>query len=217
MTIKAKGRLRGLFRLSAAVVCGVLAGLLVPTVPGSVGDTHLLIGFVVAALVYCLPFLFVAFRHDVASTRSYVEDLASRSVVDILVVVAAIASLGAVATMLLTSRADQPRPAQVFDLLVSVAAVAAGWLLVHTAYALRYAKHYWNVEPGCIQFGGKDDPVMSDFAYVSFCLGMTYQVSDQTMATSAVRKIVFFHTLLSYLFGTVVIAVTINMIISLAG
>lgn len=58
---------------------------------------------------------------------------------------------------------------------------------------------------------------MSDFAYVSFCLGMTYQVSDQTMATSAVRKIVFFHTLLSYLFGTVVIAVTINMIISLAG
>ncbi|WP_432560635.1 DUF1345 domain-containing protein [Granulicoccus sp. GXG6511] len=212
----ANDRARSWIRLGLALGAGVAAGLFVPRVSGSAADARLLIGFVVGSLAYCLPFLVLIMGHDLERTRAYVDDLAPRSVIDVLVLIAAVASLGAVGTVLFSGGANQPRGAQVFDLAVSVAAVAAGWLLVHTAYVLRYAKHYWNEEPGSIEFGGKDEPVMSDFAYLSFCLGMTYQVSDQTMQTAAVRKIVFFHTLLSYLFGTVVIASTINMIVGLA-
>ena len=217
VTFIANDKLRSWARLTVGLVAGILAGLFIPTFPGSAPDAHLLIGFVVGSVFYCLPFLIVTMGHDATATRAYVNDLAPRSVIDVLVLLAAIASLGAVGTMLLSGGQHQPQGAQVFDSMVSDAAVASGWLLVHTAYVLRYAKHYLNVEPGCIQFGGKAEPVMSDFAYLSFCLGMTYQVSDQQMTTAAVRKIVFFHTLLSYLFGTVVIAATINMLVGLAG
>ncbi|MDO5500796.1 MAG: DUF1345 domain-containing protein, partial [Propionibacteriaceae bacterium] len=134
--------LRSWIRLSVALAVGIAAGLFVPTVPGSAADAPLLIGFVAASVTYCVPFLAVTMRHDAATTKDYVDDLASRSVVDVLVILAALTSLGAVGTMLFSGNADQPRTAQVFDLVVSVAAVASGWLLVHTAYVLRYAKHY---------------------------------------------------------------------------
>lgn len=90
--------------------------------------------------------------------------------------------------------------------------------MIHTVYTVRYARHYVNAQPGCITFGdSKDEPQMSDFAYLSFCLGMTFQVSDQTMNTPEVRKIVFFHTLLSYVLGTGIVATTINLVAGLAG
>lgn len=57
---------------------------------------------------------------------------------------------------------------------------------------------------------------MSDFAYLAFTLGMTYQVSDTDLKTARLRRIVLFHTLLSYLFGTVIVAATINLVAGLA-
>lgn len=205
-------------RVGVAAVLGLLAGLLVPTPQGSVVEARWLVGFAVAALAFSVPFLVVAMRHDVDQTRAYVDGLGeARSLVDTFVIVAALTSLAAVATMLASGGDHQPPAAKLFDLAVSVGAVASAWLLVHTSYVLRYAKHYVNVEPGCIDFAGDAEPVMSDFAYLSFCLGMTYQVSDQQMTTPAVRRIVFWHTLLSYLFGTVVIASSINLVVGLAG
>lgn len=199
------------------MLLGAAAGLWVPRPARSVPEASLLIGFSVGALAFSVPFLVVAMRHDADTTRQYVDGLGeSRSIVDTLVVVAALCGLGAVGTMLLSGSQDQPNGARVFDLVWSVVAVASAWVLVHTSYVLRYAKHYVNVEPGCIDFGGRGEPVMSDFAYLSFCLGMTYQVSDQQMTTPAVRRIVFWHTLLSYVFGTVVIASTINLVVGLA-
>ena len=59
-------------------------------------------------------------------------------------------------------------------------------------------------------------PRLSDFAYLSFTLGMTYQVSDTDLKTPAVRRLVLRHTLLSYLFGTVIVAATINLVVGLA-
>ena len=57
---------------------------------------------------------------------------------------------------------------------------------------------------------------MSDFAYLAFTLGMTYQVSDTALRTSQVRKIVLAHTLISYVFGAVIIAASINLLAGLA-
>lgn len=64
--------------------------------------------------------------------------------------------------------------------------------------------------------GQRRQTPLSDFAYLSFTLGMTYQVSDTDLTTPAVRRIVWAHTMLSYLFGTVIIAASINLIASLA-
>ena len=60
------------------------------------------------------------------------------------------------------------------------------------------------------------EPRYRDFAYVAFTVGMTYQVSDTEITSKAIRTAVLRHALLSYLFGTVIIAITINVIAGLA-
>ncbi|WP_425309378.1 DUF1345 domain-containing protein [Ammonicoccus fulvus] len=201
-------------RIGVGAVLGVLAGLLIPLPDGATRISHILIGFVVAGLAFAVPLLVMAMRLDAAGTKEHVDGLGeSRNLVDVLALVAALASLGGVANMLLQPDGGP----KVFEALVSVATIAVAWLMIHTVYMVRYARHYVNAQPGCITFDGDAEPRMSDFAYLSFCLGMTFQVSDQTMNTPEVRKIVFFHTLLSYVLGTGIVATTINLVAGLAG
>ncbi|MDQ1394509.1 MAG: hypothetical protein QOF30_3486, partial [Acidimicrobiaceae bacterium] len=49
------------------------------------------------------------------------------------------------------------------------------------------------------------------FAYLAFTIGMTYQVSDTNLTSQEIRRTALRHGLLSYLFGTVIIAATINL------
>jgi len=44
---------------------------------------------------------------------------------------------------------------------------------------------------------------------------MTYQVSDTELNTKGFRRSVLRHSLLSYLFGTVIVALTINLVAGL--
>ena len=64
--------------------------------------------------------------------------------------------------------------------------------------------------------GNNDErPCFSDFAYLAFTIGMTYQVSDTDLTTKGFRRLALRHALLSYLFGTVIIAATINLVAGL--
>ncbi|MGB8384414.1 MAG: DUF1345 domain-containing protein, partial [Dermatophilaceae bacterium] len=55
-----------------------------------------------------------------------------------------------------------------------------------------------------------------DFAYLAFTIGMTYQVSDTDLQTSPIRLTALRHGLLAFLFGTVIVATTINLVVQLA-
>jgi uncharacterized membrane protein len=77
---------------------------------------------------------------------------------------------------------------------------------------------YYSEPIGGIDFNtSEEDPRYVDFAYLSFDLGMTFQVSDTNLHTSELRAIVLRHTLLSYVFGSVVLATTINLVAGLGG
>jgi uncharacterized membrane protein len=89
--------------------------------------------------------------------------------------------------------------------------IILSWGVVHTVYMLRYAHLYYNPPRGGIDFNG-DEPNYLDFAYLAFTLGMTYQVSDTDIQDQTIRRTVLAHTLLSYVFGTVIIAATINIV-----
>ena len=78
---------------------------------------------------------------------------------------------------------------------------------------LRYA-HEYCLEGSGIDFG-PDPPTFSDFAYFAFTIGMTYQVSDTPIASSLIRRTATRQALLSFLFGTTILAVTINVVASL--
>jgi len=121
--------------------------------------------------------------------------------------------LGGVAVLFLASTKKD-------DLLAAglgVLSVAASWVIVHTVYTLRYAAEYYGDPIGGIDFNQKAAPDYGDFAYVGFTLGMTYQVSDTTISSSRIRRIVLQHALLSYLLGAVVVATTVNLVIAVLG
>ena len=90
--------------------------------------------------------------------------------------------------------------------------VLLSWSLVHTLFALRYARLYYADGAGGIDFKNDDAPDYADFAYVAFTVGMTFQVSDTDIQLRGIRRTVLGHALLAYVFGTVIIAVTINVI-----
>ena len=198
-------------RLGAAGLLGTavgLASLALDVDPA----TRVLLGVCTALLAYSLPLLVVFVRLDEDETEQrFARVDPSRSEMELLVVLGALAGLAAVGVLMVRSRS-------VPEAALCLLTVAAAWLAVHTTYTLRYAKHYLAAEPGCIDFQGSDGhPRLSDFAYLAFTLGMTYQVSDTDLTTPAVRRLVWGHTMLSYLFGTVIVAASINLLVSLAG
>lgn len=98
-----------------------------------------------------------------------------------------------------------------------VETVVPSWGLVNTVYAFKYARHYYLDEPdaGGIDFKQADPPAYSDFAYLAFTVGMSYAVSETEPTTTAMRRVVLGHTLLSYMFGTGVLTVAINLVLNL--
>jgi uncharacterized membrane protein len=98
---------------------------------------------------------------------------------------------------------------------VAVLTVVLSWTVVNTIYTLHYADQYFRSARGGIEFGdddGGERPSYRDFAYVAFTIGMTYQVSDTTLRDAQIRRTVLRHALLSYLFGVVIVAGSVNLI-----
>lgn len=97
--------------------------------------------------------------------------------------------------------------------------VVVSWFVVHTLYTLRYADLHYREGAG-VEFAGEsgvERPDYRDFAYLSFTIGMCYQVSDQALRTRGLRRTVLVHSLLSYVFGVVIIASGINVVGGLVG
>ena len=93
--------------------------------------------------------------------------------------------------------------------------MVVSWFAVHTVFALRYARLYYSDPPGGIDFNQSEAPAYVDFAYLAFTIGMAYQVSDTDLQTRKIRATALQHSLLSYLLGAVILAMTINLIIGL--
>ena len=100
--------------------------------------------------------------------------------------------------------------------LLGVVCVAASWATVHTIFMLRYARLYYTDPPGGLDFKQDPDPSYRDFAYVAFTVGMTFQVADTDVQKASIRATVLRHALLSFLFATVIIAVTVNLVAGLS-
>ncbi len=172
-------------------------------------------GWAAACIVYILWVWIVVWGFDAAATKSHAtrED-PSRRVSDLLLIIASIAGVVAIVVILVGAR-QQHGLQQVALAVLAVASVALSWCLVHTLFMLRYARLYYRGTEGGVDFNQKEPPQYSDFAYLSFTLGMTFQVSDTNITDTFIRRTVLRHTLLSYLFGSVILATTVNLIAGL--
>ena len=86
------------------------------------------------------------------------------------------------------------------------------WVVVHTMYTLRYAHLYYRDQPGGIDFHGDDPPDYRDFAYLRVHgrhvvrrQRHRHQRSHHPTHRAPARARV------SYLFGAVIVGLTINV------
>lgn len=199
-------------RVPVAVLAGgtafVIVGLVAPI------GTALLAAWNVTAAVIVGWAVVVVLRADAAATSALAlrEDY-SHLTADALQVVACFAGLSIVGVSLLDA-AGEKGTAQVLSTLHALLGVVLAWAVVHSVYTLRYARLYYQQRQG-IDFNQPHDPDFRDFAYIALTVGMTYQVSDTNVTDKAIRHTVLHHAMLSYLFGTVIVAVTINVVASL--
>jgi len=111
---------------------------------------------------------------------------------------------------------------EILPLAMSGIGAVAGWFTLHTVMAFHYADIHYFDDPDCqgdekdLAFPGGGDPGPWDFLYYSFVVGMTAQVSDVQILTTAMRRATLLHGLLSFFFNTVFIAMAVNAGVALA-
>lgn len=198
-------------RLLIAAPLGVAAG----TVTAFIAPWQLsvLAGWDVAALfIVGSVWTFIVVLDAAATARVATREDDSRAVVDLIMVVASMISLVGVVVGLAHARGHSGATSGVLT-GVAVFTVFLSWFTVHTLFVLRYAHLYYSEPAGGIDFADqRERPDYMDFVYVAFTVGMTFQVSDTGIAERRIRRTVIRHALLSYLFGTVIVGVAINVV-----
>ncbi len=91
--------------------------------------------------------------------------------------------------------------------------VVIAWLVLHTSYALLYAYLYYRRDEGGLEFPGTDAPDKLDFAYFAFTVGTTFATSDVNVTRRSVRRAVLGHTVISFAYNTVILALVINLVV----
>jgi uncharacterized membrane protein len=144
----------------------------------------------------------------------------SQVIVAFLILLSSFASL--IIVLLLVVDHD-PNRQQVLAVPLSILAIILAWIMVHTVLAFHYAHEYYDDDPdgvdpeeGGLEFPGDTKPDYLDFAYFSFVVGMTFQVSDVQITSKKIRKLVLFHGLIAFGLNTFVVALTINLIAGLS-
>jgi len=200
-------------RLIVMVIAGLLAGFL----SAVLGAPHYapLLGWDTAALCFSLWVWLTVSGMDATETRTHArrED-PTRAATDILLLTASVVSLIGVGTVLVNASSSHGTEKGLLAGLAA-ASVAVSWLLVHTLFTLRYAQLYYSSDGG-VDFNQKEPPRYVDFAYVAFTIGMTFQVSDTDIQVTHIRAAALRHALLSYLFGAIILATSVNFIVGLS-
>ncbi len=133
--------------------------------------------------------------------------------ISLMVVFVAFTSLFAIAAVLANHK-------DTFSLATGLAIVAivASWLLMHTMFALHYASFFYCQDGseagyiGGLEFSETDQPDYWDFIYFTFTLGMTSQTSDTAIVSSAMRRLALGHTVVSFFFYSVILALTVSIV-----
>lgn len=132
--------------------------------------------------------------------------------------------MGLIALSLLLNNSKQWSPLLTnLHMGLSLLAIFLSWTLVHTFFALYYARLYYDelsAEDSSAYRKGLDFPNQElvdywDFMYYSFTIAMCYQTSDVSVESVAMRRMTLFHSILSFILVAVVIGLVVNIISNL--
>lgn len=150
-----------------------------------------------------------------------------RATRDAMILVANAGGLASVFALIAGGHSLERNSLGIIAAIGALACVASSWLLLHTVYMLRYASIYYGGGSGGrsggdsdgiaggIDFNQAGPPDYLDFAYFTFSIGMTYQVSDNAITGHRMRVTALQHSLLSFVFGIGLLATAINLVMAL--
>jgi uncharacterized membrane protein len=204
-------------RVACASIAATIAGISLHAVPLSTSslasyDTFAFVNLALIAIT-------------IASTTSrQIRSLArkqdaGRTIIFVVVVVAACAAVFAVAFLIHGGKSASGNRFTL-HVLLAVATVVLSWLLMHTVFGLRYAHNFYGDSEERtarlgLEFPDESEPDYRDFTYFSFVIGMTCQVSDVAVKSRAMRRLVLIHGVISFAFNTVILALTVNVVSTL--
>jgi len=202
-------------RLLIGTAAAVVATLLTP---GELAwRVRAMLGWDTGALVYVALAWIMILRATSAKTRARagIND-PGRRFVFVVAIGASFFSLFAAVVVLRQLKTLTPTQVPIWTTL-ALLAVALSWVVTHTVFTLRYAHLYYrkHTTSHCFQFPGTDAPNDLDFAYFAFTIGMCFQVSDVVVASSRARRTVLLHALMSFVYNTTILALSLNLVTNL--
>ena len=158
-------------------------------------------------VIYTLPVRLIKQKAD--------KEDGSKTFVFLMILLASFASLFAVLMLVISGKPEQLSPS--IQIPVAIMGMLFSWSLVHTIFVFHYAHMYYKKgkKGAGLEFPGDEEPNYMDFAYFSFVLGCTFQVSDVEISSKEIRRTALFHGLLSFALNTFVVALTINIVAGL--
>jgi uncharacterized membrane protein len=204
---------------SQRLIYGLLTGVAALALPLPLNwQLRGLLGWCVGVTVYLVLAWWLCIRFDAQRTRERAQAQDEPSVVIfLLLLVATLACVMAIALMMQGVK-DAPRNQRIFQIALFMVALGTTWLFIQAMFAFHYAHRYYQEEMSNettgagLRFPGKMPPDYFDFLYFSHVVGMTSQVSDVQVTSREMRQITLAHSLLSFAFNIVILALSINVV-----
>jgi uncharacterized membrane protein len=194
--------------LIGAVIAVVAAASLEFT--GLQRNVAFLLGFDVGVLAYLLMMMRIFLRATQVGMRRQARMQDSGRWTTLLSGVA----LSAVVLVAVTTELHSDSKGGAFAIAVAAATIILSWMFMNTLFALHYAHGYYGdfgAKHKGLDFPGDEEPDYWDFAYFSFTIGMTFQVSDVQITTRYLRRIGLMHSAIAFFFNVFIIAISVNI------
>lgn len=207
--------LRARPRLLAGVLAGGAATLVMPSSLAPL--TRAILAWDIGVLLFLAlaAHLFTAERDSTLPEDAAAQEEGEWSIFAV-TLGAVVASFAAIVGEFSTTK-EIPPTVRGLHIALVVVTLLVSWLLTHTLFAMRYAHEFYQrsadgsgIDRG-LEFPGTDAPGYWDFFYFSLVLGMTFQVSDVQISSAKLRGVATVHGLLSFLFNTVILALSVNI------
>lgn len=205
-------RVGAVARLALCAAIGVLVGVLMSVLLHPILGISM--GFSAGALTFMIVVWSQVLLMDGATTKQHaVAEDSTRFGTHVAVVIALLAGLASVVSVIVASRVGESLT--VTFAIAGLTSAALSWAVLHTLFTLRYAHLYYSGEEGGLDFSSSEAPDYRDFAYVAATVGMTYAIADTDATQQPMRRTALVHALLSFVFGGVILATTVNLVAGL--
>jgi len=214
-------KMHPLHRIAVSIIISIIVSLLVETTSSTL-IASLLFWNVFSLCYLILNWILIAKRPIPEIRRWAKKDDGSAVFVFGLILISSLACMFIVLLLMVSQEKNSSTDDLYLPLVI--AGIFLSWLMVHTIYTFHYAHMYYDDDKKSpdkdaegLEFPGEDTkPDYIDFAYFSFVIGCTFQVSDVEITSKKIRRVVLFHGLLSFALNTFVVALTINLIAGLS-